>query len=221
MPLAIFDLDNTLLNGDSDHAFGEFLIRVGAVDAVDYREGNDRYYRLYQEGRLDIREYLAFALEPLARYPKEQLDLWHRQFMAEVITPMRLPQADALLAEHRSRGDFLLIITATNRFVTGPIAAALGVDALIATEPAFVGGRFTGEVEGTPCFREGKVERLEAWLKESGLTLAGSWFYSDSHNDLPLLERVEHPVAVDPDAELANLAKNRGWPILSLRQTVT
>lgn len=221
MPLAIFDLDNTLLNGDSDHAFGEFLIRVGAVNAVAYREGNDRYYRLYQEGRLDIREYLAFALEPLARYPKEQLDLWHRQFMAEVITPMRLPKADALLAEHRSRGDFLLIITATNRFVTGPIAAALGVDALIATEPAFVGGRFTGEVEGTPCFREGKVKRLEAWLKESGHTLAGSWFYSDSHNDLPLLERVEHPVAVDPDAELGNLAKNRGWPILSLRQTAT
>ncbi len=217
MSLAIFDLDNTLLGGDSDHAWGQFLVDKGIVDRDAYQQANDYFLQQYQQGGLNIDEFLTFALQPLAQHTKQQLDEWHRQFMQETIAPMRLPKADALLQQHRAQGDFLLIITATNQFVTGPIAESLGVDHILATVPELVDGAYTGKVEGTPCFQQGKVQRLNQWLQGSGHSLAGSSFYSDSHNDLPLLEIVEHPVAVDADAILTAEAKRRNWPIISLR----
>jgi len=217
MSLAIFDLDNTLLNGDSDHAWGEFLIEKGMVDAIFYKESNDRFYHEYQTGQLDIHLYVEFALEPLTRYDRSELDALHVEFMRDKIIPMRLAKADALLAEHRARGDYLLIITATNSFVTRPIAQLLGVDDIIATDPEFDGRRFTGRVVGTPSFRDGKVTRLNQWLASNGHSLQGSWFYSDSHNDLPLLRLVDHAVAVDADETLRAEAVKNGWKIISLR----
>lgn len=217
MALAIFDLDNTLLAGDSDYLWGGFLVAQGAVDGVHYQRENQRYYQDYQAGRLDIQEFLAFALRPLAEHSPAQLAVWHARYMREVIAPIMLPKAHALLDSHRTRGDTLLIITATNRFVVAPIAAALGVEHVLATEPEMVDGRYTGRVAGVPCFREGKVTRLHAWLAEQGGDLSDSDFYSDSLNDLPLLERVTRPCAVDPDPTLADHARARGWPIISLR----
>jgi HAD superfamily hydrolase (TIGR01490 family) len=215
--LAIFDLDNTLLAGDSDHGWGQFLVDRGIVDGAYYREANDRFYRQYQTGELDIHTYLEFALEPLVRHDLAQLQAWHAEFMRDVIAPMRLPKADALLAEHRRRGDYLLIITATNAFVTRPIAASLGVDDILATEPELRDGRYTGKIVGTACFREGKVTRLKEWLQQHPFDLADSYFYSDSLNDVPLLEMVANPVAVDPDDTLRKVAGERGWKIMSLR----
>jgi HAD superfamily hydrolase (TIGR01490 family) len=216
MPLAIFDLDNTLLRGDSDHAWGEFLVERGLVDAVSYRRDNERYYAEYQAGTLDIFAFLAFALRPLATHSPAQLEAWHREFMQAKILPMITPAARALVERHRARGDTLLIITATNRFVTAPIARELGIAHLIATEPEMVDGRYTGRVTGTPSYREGKVERLRAWMREHTTDLADSHFYSDSHNDLPLLRLVTYPVVVNPDTELAREASARGWPVLPL-----
>nr|WP_284047768.1 HAD family hydrolase [Halomonas gemina] len=215
--MAIFDLDNTLLSTDSDHAWGEFLLEQGAVDPVAYREANDRFLADYEAGTLDIQAFLAVALRPLAEHSPEQLAAWHQQFMASKIEPHILPRGEELVARHRSRGDTLLIVTATNRFITGPIAERLGIDELIAVEPEVVDGRYTGRATGIPSYREGKVKRLEAWLADKDLTLDGSWFYSDSHNDLALLEQVEHPVAVDPDPSLREVAETRGWKIISLR----
>jgi len=215
--LAIFDLDNTLIGGDSDYLWGRFLVEQGIVDAEHYERENQRFYDEYKSGRLDIHEFLRFSLRPLAEHDLVTLHSWHRQFMQEKIEPIMLPKAQELLQQHREQGDFLLIITATNRFVTAPIAERLGVDEMLATEPQLADGRYTGEVEGTPCFQQGKVERLEQWLASSGHNLAGSWFYSDSHNDLPLLERVTHPVAVDADETLSEHARLKGWPQLSLR----
>jgi HAD superfamily hydrolase (TIGR01490 family) len=215
--LAIFDLDNTLLSIDSDHAWGEFLLEQGAVEPVAYREANDRFLADYEAGTLDIHAFLEVALRPLAENTPEQLAAWHQQFMASKIEPHILPKGEELVARHRSRGDTLLIITATNRFITGPIAERLGVDHLIAVEPEVVDGRYTGRVTGTPSYREGKVVRLVAWLADKGLTLDDAWFYSDSHNDLALLEQVDHPVAVDPDPTLREVAEGRGWRIISLR----
>lgn len=217
MTLAIFDLDNTLLGGDSDHAWGRFLADRGVVDGEDFARANDEFYRKYQSGGLDILEYLAFALEPLTRFSLDELAQLHRQFMTEYIAPMHLPAADRLLEKHRAAGDDLLIITATNSFVTRPIAEAMGVPDMLATEPEIAGDRYTGRVSGTPCFREGKVTRLREWLDETGHSLAGSYFYSDSHNDLPLLELVDNPVAVDPDDTLRVVAEEQGWPVISLR----
>lgn len=217
MSLAIFDLDNTLLAIDSDHAWGEFLLEQGAVDAEAYRAANDRFMADYEAGTLDIMAFLAVALEPLAANSPEQLAAWHRQFMTEIIEPHILPRGEALLADHRERGDTLMIITATNRFITGPIAERLGVEHLIAVEPEMRDGRYTGKVSGVPSYREGKVTRLDTWLTEHRQSLAGAWFYSDSHNDLPLLERVDNPVAVDPDPTLHAEAERRGWRIISLR----
>ena len=216
-PLAIFDLDNTLLNGDSDHAWGEFLCRKGVVDAEEYRKANDYFYEQYKSGSMNIFEFLEFALRPLAANSNETLAQWHAEFMQDVIEPMMLPKAAELLRKHREAGERLMIITATNRFVTGPIAEQLGVDTIIATDPEMVNGKYTGKVAGTPCFQAGKVERLNTWLAENGATLAGSSFYSDSINDLPLLEKVDHPVAVNPDEKLTAVATQRGWPILDLR----
>jgi len=216
--LAIFDLDNTLLGGDSDHAWGEFLCRIGAVDEAAYQAANDRFYRQYQQGTLDINEFLAFALRPLSQHSLTQLELWHRQFMHECIEPLMLPAAKSLIERHREQGDLPMIITATNAFVTRPIATRLGIDILLATEPELLNGQYTGRLQGIPCFQEGKVTRLQQWLDETGHSLSGSYFYSDSRNDLPLLEQVEHPVAVNPDETLASIARERNWPILDLRQ---
>ena len=215
--LAIFDLDNTLISIDSDHAWGEFLLEQGAVDPVAYREANDRFMADYQAGTLDMAEFLAVALKPLVDNTPEQLAAWHQQFMASKIEPHILPKGEELLARHRTRGDTLLIITATNRFITAPIAERLGVDHLIAVEPERIDGRYTGRVQGVPSYREGKVTRLQQWLAEQELTMEGAWFYSDSHNDLPLLEEVDHPVAVDPDDTLRETADERGWKVISLR----
>jgi HAD superfamily hydrolase (TIGR01490 family) len=217
MALAIFDLDHTLLAGDSDHAWGDFLIERGVVDGPAYRAANDRYYTQYQAGTLDILDYLAFALAPLARLDRSTLDRLHTEFMETKIKPMVAPGTPALLEKHRARGDTMIIITATNRFVTAPVARLLGVEHLIATDPEERDGRLTGRVVGTPCYREGKVTRLNAWLQAHKANLVDSWCYSDSHNDLPILAEVDHPVAVDPDPTLRREALARGWPIMSLR----
>ncbi len=215
--LAIFDLDNTLLGGDSDYLWGRFLVEHDIVDAEHYERENQRFYDEYKSGQLDIFEFLRFSLRPLAEHDMASLNHWHQQFMQKKIEPIMLPKAAKLLQKHRNEGDFLLIITATNRFVTGPIAEALGVDDILATEPEIINGRYTGEVEGIPCFQEGKVKRLEQWLAKTGHNLQDSWFYSDSHNDLPLLERVTNPVAVDADETLSEHARVKGWQQLSLR----
>ncbi len=217
MALAIFDLDNTLIGGDSDHLWGEFLVRHGHVDGESYRRENDRFYAEYREGRLDILEWLEFQFQPLAAHPLQTLEQWHRQFMTEEIEPILLPAAERLITDHRDRGDTLLIITATNRFITAPIAARLAIPHLIATEPELQDGRYTGAIAGTPAYQQGKITRLQQWLLQHGIERTDTTFYSDSHNDLPLLEWVDHPVAVDPDDTLRATANDRGWPILSLR----
>lgn len=217
MTLAIFDLDNTLLSTDSDHAWGLFLLEQGAVDPKTYDEANERFMADYIAGTLDMDEFLAVALKPLADHSLEQLQAWHQQFMAGWIEPHVLERGEELIARHRASGDTLLIITATNRFITAPIAERLGIDHLIAVEPEMKDGRYTGRAVGTHSFREGKVTRLKEWLADKELSMEGAWFYSDSLNDLPLLEAVDHPVAVDPDDELRAIAEQRGWRIISLR----
>ena len=212
--LALFDLDHTLLDGDSDSLWGRFLVREGVVDAEEYAAANARYHSDYVAGRLDVHEFLAFGLRPLRDNPPEALYAWRTRFVAECIRP-RIPRgARELLARHAAHTR--VIITATNSFITAPIAAELNVEHLIATEPEQVEGHFTGGVAGPPCFREGKVQKLEAWLAARGFSAGERWFYSDSHNDLPLLERVEHPVAVNPDPVLAEAASSRGWPVMQL-----
>lgn len=217
MNLALFDLDNTLLAGDSDFEWAQFLIDRGVLDRKNYEARNQAFYDQYKAGTLNIFEFLDFQLKPLSQYPRPVLDAWHAEYMKQRILPMIRDSARALVDKHR--GEVCVIITATNSFVTAPIARAFGIGHLIATEPEVRDGVFTGGVSGTPCFREGKVERLEAWLAERGETIKSvlkSSFYSDSHNDLPLLEQVGHPVAVDPDAALRAHAGARGWPVISL-----
>jgi HAD superfamily hydrolase (TIGR01490 family) len=221
MRLALFDLDNTLLAGDSDYEWGQFLVDRGILEREEYEAQNRAYYDQYAAGTLDIHEYLGFALRPLAAHAPEDLARWHADFMQSRILPMVGAPARGLVRRHLERGDLCAIITATNSFVTAPIAREFGVGHLIATEPESHEGRFTGRVAGTPCFREGKVRRLEEWLSGRGRRLADfteSSFYSDSHNDLPLLERVTRPVAVDPDAQLRAAAGRRGWEVISLRR---
>jgi HAD superfamily hydrolase (TIGR01490 family) len=215
--LALFDLDNTLLHGDSDYEWAQFLIEEGVLHAGEYNAKNDWFYERYKDGTLDIREFLDFQLAPIARRPRAQLDAWHAEFMRRRIRPIILPGAPRLLAEHD--GALKAIVTATNRFITAPIAAELGVEHLLATDIEEVDGVFTGKPRGTPNFREGKIERVNEWLASRGHRLEDfeSWFYSDSLNDLPLLELVTHPVAVDPDATLRATAQQRGWPVISLR----
>lgn len=217
MTLAIFDLDNTLLGGDSDYLWGNYLVEKGLVDGAHYERENQRFYDEYRSGRLDIYEFLDFSLRPLAETPAALLLALREQFMREKIEPIILPAARKLLDHHRQRGHLLLIITATNQFVTAPIAAVLGVEHLLATDPEMIDGRYTGRVAGIPTFREGKVQRLTEWLQQYGHHLADAWFYSDSHNDLPLLELVTNPVAVDPDETLRVHAEAKGWPVISLR----
>ena len=220
MKLVLFDLDNTLLAGDSDYEWGQFLIAKGAVDGAHYEAKNRAFYEDYKAGRLDIFAFLAFALRPLATHPREQLEAWRAEYVAERIRPMITLASRGLVNRHLDDANLVAIITATNSFVTGPIAREFGIPHLIATDPEEVDGRFTGEVAGTPCFREGKVTRLEAFLQAHGTgldQLEASWFYSDSHNDLPLLQKVHHPVAVDPDPILQAHAEAQGWPVITLR----
>lgn len=218
MRLALFDLDNTLLAGDSDFEWAQYLIEQGVLDREVYEARNQAFYDQYKAGTLDIHEFLDFQLKPLARHPREQLDAWHRDYMARKVIPMVAPGTATLLENHKDH--VRVIVTATNSFVTAPIARHLGVAHLIATEPEQRNGRFTGRVAGTPSFKDGKVKRLEEWLAARGQSWADveeSWFYSDSLNDLPLLARVHHPVAVDPDPTLRAHAETRGWPVISLR----
>ena len=217
MALAIFDLDNTLIAGDSDHGWGEFLVANDKVDANHYQRMNDQFYVDYEAGCLDILAYLEFSLAPLAATSLEELAALHLKFMQQIISPLRLPKAEALIEQHRQAGDRLLVITSTNRFIVEPICQALGIDELLATDPEIIDGRYTGKIVGTPTYQEGKVERLKLWLSENNETLAGSYFYSDSINDLPLLLEVDKPVAVDPDDALSAEATSRGWDIISLR----
>ena len=218
MTLAIFDLDNTLIAGDSDHLWGDFLVERGLVDSARYKATNDQFYQDYKDGRLDIHAYLRFALQPLTEHALSNLMDWRDEFLREKIAPIMLPAAGALLRKHRDQGHSLMIITATNDFVTGPIAESLGVDYLLATRAEMIDERYTGEIDGVPCYREGKVQRLHEWLQQHPAeTLADSWFYSDSHNDLPLLRKVAHAVAVDPDPVLLREAQGAGWPVISLR----
>ena len=215
--LAIFDLDNTLIGGDSDNLWGQFLCEQGLVDGADFGAMNDQFYEDYKAGRLNIDAYLRFALAPLVGRPRDLLEQWHRDFMASKIQPIMLPRAFKLIEEHRSRGHELLIITATNSFITRPIATALGIETLLACEGEIVDGLYTGEPSGILTYHTGKVRRLQDWLEGRDATLAGAYFYSDSHNDLPLLELVDNPVAVDPDEALRARAVAEAWPIISLR----
>ncbi len=217
MSLAIFDLDNTLIAGDSDHSWGEFLCEKGIVDEISYKRQNDQFYEDYKGGILDMQAYVAFALEPLKSLTPIERERLHQEFMLCKIEPILLPKAHALVDKHREQGHTLLIITATNRFITGPIANKLGIPNLLATEPEIREGQFTGKIVGAPCFQGGKVIRLQQWLEDKNLNMEESFFYSDSINDLPLLEQVSYPYAVDPDEKLQAHALSKGWPILSLR----
>jgi HAD superfamily hydrolase (TIGR01490 family) len=215
--LALFDLDNTLLEGDSDHAWGEFLVSNALVDAEHMRAINDKFLLDYQNGSLDINEYLRFALTFLAGKTMAELEPLHNQFMSEYIEPIILPLGLELISQHQQAGHTLVIITATNSFVTAPIARRLGIEHLIACEPEIIDGIFTGEATGIPSFQHGKVVRLQQWLEKTGTSLEGSYFYSDSHNDLPLLNQVDHPVAVNPDDLLRKEAQQNKWTIMDLR----
>lgn len=220
MNLALFDLDNTLLSGDSDFEWAQFLITKGVLDREVHEAKNQAFYDDYKAGTLDIHAFLKFQLAPLARHDRTQLDAWHREFMETRIRPVIGAPARTLVQRHLDAGDLCAIVTATNSFVTAPIAREFGIAHLVATEPEQAAGEFTGGVSGIPSFREGKIARVEAWLAGLGhdwRSFARSWFYSDSLNDLPLLEKVTDPVAVDPDPTLERQARERGWPIISLR----
>lgn len=220
MKLVLFDLDNTLLAGDSDYEWGQFLIERGIVDRTLYESRNLNFYQQYKAGTLDIHEFLDFQLRPLAQHSRSQLDTWHTEFMQLKIQPMITPAARELVNRALDETALVAIITATNSFVTAPIARAFGVTHLIATEPEQINGEFTGKVSGIPSFREGKITRLQQWLETQGKRLddfSESWFYSDSLNDLPLLEHVSHPVAVDADPVLLAHAQAQSWPSISLR----
>lgn len=220
MKLALFDLDNTLLNGDSDFEWSQFLIRIGILDRELFEVKNQSFYDQYKLGTLDIHEFLDFQLKPLSRHSRKVLDDWHQQFMRESILPIITQPALDLVRQHREAGDVCVIITATNSFVTAPIAREFGIEHLIATEPEHKNGEFTGRVADVPCFREGKITRLNNWLAERGWNLesfSDSTFYSDSLNDLPLMCQVQHPVAANPDETLRAHAEQHGWPIVNLR----
>lgn len=216
MTLALFDLDHTLLNGDSDHEWGNFLIGKKLVDESTYKAANEAFFSQYQEGTLDIFAYSAFSFVPLSEHSMAELQVLHDEYMESVVLPMIANKARALVDRHREQGDTLVVITATNSFITRPIVAEFGIEHLIATEPLIVAGRFTNKIQGIPCFQDGKVLRLEQWLKKTNNSLECSVFYSDSINDLPLMERVTRPIAVDPDPKLRAKSLEKGWEIISL-----
>lgn len=217
MALAIFDLDNTLIAGDSDHSWGEFLVDQNIVDRQLYKKMNDKFYADYESGCLDIFAYLEFSVEPLTKFSLQELDILHQQFMRDIIEPMKLDQAETLINHHRQAGDRVLVITSTNRFIVEPICKSLGINEIIATDLQIINGKYTGKVDGTPTFKEGKVERFNQWLKEQNTNNEGSYFYSDSINDMPMLLEVTYPIAVDPDPALRKEAESRHWEIISLR----
>jgi HAD superfamily hydrolase (TIGR01490 family) len=218
--LALFDLDNTILAGDSDYNWSRFLIQEGYLDGAIHAEKNEKFYADYKAGTLDIYAFVEFQFKPLARNPRSVLNQLLKKYVEEVIKPMITEKARALVKKHQEEGDLIIVITATNSFITKPIAALFGIENLIGTDPEEKEGEFTGKVSGLPSFKEGKVTRLEAWLKNKNLSLANfekSYFYSDSHNDLPLMQKVTHPVAVDSDDILSEYATSKGWPQISLR----
>ena len=220
MNLALFDLDNTILAGDSDYNWSRFLIQEGYLDGAIHAEKNEKFYADYKAGTLDIYAFVEFQFKPLARNPRTVLNQLLKKYVEEVIKPMITEKARALVKTHQDEGDLIIVITATNSFITKPIAELFGIENLIGTDPEEKEGEFTGKVSGLPSFKEGKVTRLEAWLKGKNLSLASfekSYFYSDSHNDLPLMQKVTHPVAVDSDDVLSEYAKSKGWPQISLR----
>ncbi len=217
MTLAIFDLDNTLLSSDSDYEWGQFLVDKGVVDKLEYEQTNKHFLEQYQQGQLDIYEFSRFAFKPLATNPMDSLLAWRNTFLKDVISPIMTSKAKDLIKHHQQQGHTLLVITATNSFITAPIVELFGIPHLIATEPKQLNGRYIAEIDGIPCFQDGKVERLKVWLKDHDESLEGSIFYSDSHNDLPLLKMVDTPVAVDPDHQLEKIATKSGWKIISLR----
>lgn len=219
MQLALFDLDHTLLTGDSDYEWTQYLVSKGIVDRTTHEARNAEFYEQYKAGTMDIHEFLDFQLRPLADHTRADLEAWHADFMETQIRPRLSQKARELVRKHLDAGDICAMVTATNSFVTGPIARELGIPHLIATIPAQENGQFTGKARGLPSFREGKIARVDAWLESMGLwwnNFQRSWFYSDSHNDLPLLLRVTDPVVVDPDATLRAYAENAGWPTLSI-----
>ena len=220
MNLALFDLDNTILAGDSDYNWSRFLIQEGYLDGAIHAEKNEKFYADYKAGTLDIYAFVEFQFKPLARNPRSVLNQLLKKYLEEVIKPMITEKARALVKKHQEEGDLIIVITATNSFITKPIAALFGIENLIGTDPEEKEGEFTGKVSGLPSFKEGKVTRLEAWLKNKNLSLANfekSYFYSDSHNDLPLMQKVTHPVAVDSDDILSEYATSKDWPQISLR----
>ena len=220
MRLALFDLDNTLLAGDSDYEWGQFLVDRGVLERESYEAQNRAYYDQYVAGTLDIHEFLGFALRPLATHARADLERWHAEFMASRIVPMIAPGARQLVRRHGDAGDLCAIITATNSFVTAPITHAFGIENHIGTDPEQINGQYTGRVAGLPSFKEGKVTRILAWLEARGQNMENfdaTWFYSDSHNDLSLMKLVNHPVAVNADPILTEYAKANGWPLMSLR----
>ena len=217
MSLAIFDLDNTLIGGDSDFLWGEFIGEEGIVDANAYREKNEYFYQQYDLGTLDIYAWLEFCLEPLTRYSMTELQELHHRFMIQKIEPILLDKAQNCINRHKERGDTVLVITASTSFVTAPIVKKYGINHLLATEPEIKAGRYTGGVSGMPCFQSGKIDKLMPWLQKNKETLTGSTFYSDSHNDLPLLELVDNPVAVNADKILTQIAEKKGWKVLNWR----
>ena len=220
MNLALFDLDNTILAGDSDYNWSRFLIQEGYLDGAIHAEKNEKFYADYKAGTLDIYAFVEFQFKPLARNPRTVLNQLLKKYVEEVIKPMITEKARVLVKRHQEEGDLIIVITATNSFITKPIAELFGIENLIGTDPEEKEGEFTGKVSGLPSFKEGKVTRLEAWLKGKNLSLASfekSYFYSDSHNDLPLMQKVTHPVAVDSDDDLSEYAQSTRWPQISLR----
>lgn len=217
MDLTLFDLDHTLLNGDSDHMWGQFLVDEGIVDSQVYARENNRFYQLYLAGTLDVHEFVRFSVQPLVDNPRPRMLALRERFIAEHIRPAVARHAASLIDAHRNQGNEIAIITATNSFVTTPIAELLGIENLIATEPEIAAGHYTGNIAGIPCFQDGKIKRLDAWLEQQSQCFERTYFYSDSHNDLPLLRQVDRAFAVDPDPELAAAAERAGWPVISLR----
>jgi HAD superfamily hydrolase (TIGR01490 family) len=217
MSLTLFDLDNTLITDDSDFLWGRYLVDHNIVDPLKYEEKNRQFFEDYEQGNLDIDSYLRFSLEPLTQFPVKQLYQWRAHFVESIIQPLIATGTPALLQKHREQGDTLMIISATNLFVTEPIAALLGIEHILSTVPEIIDGEYTGNYLGTPTFQQGKVSALEEWMSQNNHNFNGSRFYSDSHNDLPLLEQVDYPVAVNPDNRLAQIADERNWPILDLR----
>lgn len=218
--LALFDLDNTLLAGDSDYEWGEFLISKNLVDASEHRSKNDNFYEQYKQGKLDIHSYVKFTLTPILNLSASERNRLHSEFMQEAIAPLLLKSARSLVNQHKEAGDFCVIITATNEFITAPIAGLFQVDHLLSTELEMENDHYTGNISGIPCYQSGKVEKLQQWLdsRNDELRISESVFYSDSINDLPLLQRVGTPIVVDPDEQLRETAESSAWKIISLRK---